>query len=251
VPRRVLNAVVDFYWGQGLAYQAPALAFYLVVSLVPLALGLTALAGLLFGDLLAPERVTSELADQFPVQIRDQIADLAGSVKNNSPQLLVISILAMIWTSSAAIGVIERTMTPIIGGPPFTIVWGRVRLLIMGGGFGLLVCAAIAFATLTAGWIPLPAWAVVALNTSGLLGLCTLIFHFAPSKRPRLRSALVGALPATTTLQLTPLLVGIYFSFGARFSPGGIFFSLAVILASCFVIAQGMLIGAALAARRG
>jgi len=251
VLKRAFDRFVDFYWGQEIAAQAPALAFYLVSSLVPLALGLAAIAGLVFGDVLAPERVTAELAEQFPPQVRDPIAHLAGAVRDDSPWLLVVSILVMTWTSSAAIGVIERIMNKAGGGKPFPAVWGKLRHLLLGILFAVLFCAAIALATLTTGLIPLSPTAIVALNTTGLLVGCTLIFLLVPRKRPRLSSAAIGALPATAAMQMMPLLAGIYFDIGARLNPGSIFFALAVVLTSCFIIAQGLLIGAGLAARRG
>lgn len=248
--RRALIKAIAFYWESGVAAQAPALAFYLVAWLVPLAMGLTALAMMFFGDILGPDQLTRELAGKFPPQVRDPIIDLASSAQRHSPRLLVLSVATMIWTSSAAIGVVERTMTAILNGPPFGIVWGKVRLLLLGAGFALAVCAGGALVTLTAGVFPLPAWGVVVLNSIGLVGLVALIYRYAPSRRLRLEDCLVGALPAVATLQLTPLLVGLYFTYAARLTPGGIFFSMAVVLVSCFVMAQGTLIGAAISANR-
>ena len=40
----MLRQAVGFYWGSGLSNEAPALAWFLLASLVPLALGITALA---------------------------------------------------------------------------------------------------------------------------------------------------------------------------------------------------------------
>jgi len=41
--RRAADRVVQFYWGQGIADDVPALTYYLVLSLAPFALGVAAL----------------------------------------------------------------------------------------------------------------------------------------------------------------------------------------------------------------
>jgi uncharacterized BrkB/YihY/UPF0761 family membrane protein len=48
--RRVLRELVGLYWESGVSADVPALAWYLLSSLVPLALGLTALAAVALGD---------------------------------------------------------------------------------------------------------------------------------------------------------------------------------------------------------
>ena len=50
LPRRAAHRVIELYWGSGVCDDVPALAWFLVVALVPLALGLTALASLVLGD---------------------------------------------------------------------------------------------------------------------------------------------------------------------------------------------------------
>jgi len=45
--RRAFQRIFDFYWGQGIADDVPALTYYLLLSLAPLALGLAAIQALL------------------------------------------------------------------------------------------------------------------------------------------------------------------------------------------------------------
>ena len=45
--------VFDFWWGQGIADDVPALTYYLLLSLAPFALGLAALEALLLKDILS------------------------------------------------------------------------------------------------------------------------------------------------------------------------------------------------------
>lgn len=48
--RRVPGELVGLYWDSGVANDVPALAWFLLSSLVPLALGVTALAAVALGD---------------------------------------------------------------------------------------------------------------------------------------------------------------------------------------------------------
>lgn len=48
--RRAADEVIALYWESGVADDVPALAWFLLSSLAPLALGLTALASVLLGD---------------------------------------------------------------------------------------------------------------------------------------------------------------------------------------------------------
>jgi uncharacterized BrkB/YihY/UPF0761 family membrane protein len=48
--RRGPCELVGLYWDSGVANDVPALAWFLLSSLVPLALGMTALASVVLGD---------------------------------------------------------------------------------------------------------------------------------------------------------------------------------------------------------
>ncbi len=243
---RAYKRVTHFWWGQGLAYDVPSLAFYLLVSLAPLALGLAALAGILFADLLEPDRVAEVLADRFPDEIRERIISLAASSKQQTAALL-LSISLMIWTSSAALGVLERAMTRVSRAEPFGILWGRIRLLGFGTMFALLVVSALAVSTRAAGFIPFQGGAL-ALAALSIYGGCLLLYLTLPHRRPRTRAALLGALPGAGALLLCPYLVSLYLSIG-RVTFGGIFALVVILLISTYLMATGLIIGAGLAAR--
>ena len=51
--RRAFRRIFDFYWGRGIADDVPALTYYLLLSLAPLALGLAAVQALLLKNLLS------------------------------------------------------------------------------------------------------------------------------------------------------------------------------------------------------
>src|SRR5687767_15086252 len=106
--RRAAARVFAFYWGQGIADDVPALTYYLVLSLGPFALGLAALEASLLSDVLSAVEVADQLNRFLPDAVHDDIRSLVLGTREDSPQLLAIALVAMLWTSSGAIGVIER-----------------------------------------------------------------------------------------------------------------------------------------------
>src|SRR5438874_1947325 len=104
--RRAGSELASLYWGSGLCDDVPALAWFLLASLVPLALGLTALAALVLGDYAEAQALAGRAAGVLPRDVHDQIVQLVLRTKNDSPLLIAGSIVAMVWTSSGAVGVV-------------------------------------------------------------------------------------------------------------------------------------------------
>ena len=245
--KRTYNRVVDFWWGNGLAYEAPALAFYLLVSLAPLALGLAALAGILFADSLEPARVADAVAERFPQEVGERIIKLAGSAQQQTLALL-LSIWLMIWTSSSALGVLERAMTRVSGGPGFGLFSGRIRLIGFGAAFSLLLIFALALSSRASGHLPFDG-AAFFLAAALLYGGCCLIYWSLPRRRPSRTRLFSGAFVGAFSLVASPYLVSLYLSLG-RITFSGIFAFVAILLISTYLMAIGLLIGAGIAAGR-
>ena len=75
-PRRALSAIVNLYWESGVGDDVPALAWFLLASLVPLALGLTALATILLGDYTRAQALAARISQVLPKDVHDQIVSL-------------------------------------------------------------------------------------------------------------------------------------------------------------------------------
>ena len=73
--RRIVHEVERFYWGSGLCDDVPAIAWFLVVLLVPLSLGLGALATVIFDD-AAVRNFAEQAANVFPREVHDQVVAL-------------------------------------------------------------------------------------------------------------------------------------------------------------------------------
>jgi YihY family inner membrane protein len=244
----------DFYWGQGIADDVPALTYYLVLSLAPVALGLAALQALLLRNTASALNVAETINSFLPEAVHGDIQRLVLGTRDNSPQLLAIALVSMLWTTSGAIGVIERCESRILACPRHDVVTGRLRNMALGAGIALMVISAIAVAPVISDVADalqlkrtLPGWLLVVLNTIGSILVFALLYHWAPRARPHWRACLIGAVPAGIAIQAVPTIVGLYFGAGAGFAAVRLFLLLAVILLGLYVIALVTLIGAGLA----
>jgi YihY family inner membrane protein len=252
--RGVARRAFDFYWGRGIADDVPALTYYLVLSLAPVALGLAALQALLLRDVSSALGVVDTINRLLPDAVHGDIRRLVLGTRDNSPQLLALALLAMLWTTSGAIGVIERCESRILDCPRHDIVTGRLRNMALGAGVSLMVIAAIASAPVigdVADALDLrrtvPAWLLVVINTVASILVFALLYHWAPRTRPNWRACVLGAVPAGIAIQAVPSLVGLYFGAGAGFAAVRLFLLLAVILFGLYTIALLTLVGAGIA----
>jgi uncharacterized BrkB/YihY/UPF0761 family membrane protein len=252
--RRVLQRAIDFYWGQGIADDVPALTYYLVLSLAPVALGLAALQALLLRDADAALSVARGLNRFLPDAVHGDIRQLVLGTRDNSPLLLGIALFAMLWTTSGAIGVIERCESRILDSPRHHVIVGRLRNMALGAGIVVMVLAAGAAAPVIGDAADaldvrrtVPGWLLVVVNTVGSIVVFALLYHWAPRTRPNWRACLLGAVPAGIAIQAVPSFVGLYFGAGAGFAAVRLFLLLAVILFGLYVIALCTLVGSGIA----
>src|SRR5919206_2648948 len=106
--RGIGRRIFDFYWGTGIADDVPALTYYLLLSLAPFALGLAALQALLLKNVLSAIEVADQINRFLPDAVHSDITQLVLGTRSNSPLLLAVAVGTMLWTSSGAIGVLQR-----------------------------------------------------------------------------------------------------------------------------------------------
>jgi uncharacterized BrkB/YihY/UPF0761 family membrane protein len=256
--RRVVDSAADLYWGSGVCDDVPALSWFLAAGLVPLALGMTALATVLLGDGAQAEALGERAARVLPSDVSDQLVQLILRTRRDSPLLIVGSVAAMVWTCSGAVGVLERTMSRLLERERFGTVLGKLRHLGLAAGLAavlVLVVFAASKATSLPGRIglggPFVRWIVAAGAVALTALVCAALYRFCPRDGPPWRAALAGALPAALVLQVIPTLVAYYLRWVAGRTPVRVFLVLAGVLFTCYVAALALLVGAALAARRG
>lgn len=255
--RRAGRWFYSFWWGDGLADDIPALTYYLVLSVAPFALGLAAVEALLLRDYVSAVEVAQQVNRYLPEEVHGDVTKLITGTRDNSPYLLAIAIAAMLWTSSGAIGVVERCTSRILDCPRHNIITGRLRNMALGALVAALVVAAAGSATVVSGVTDvlgvgsaLPGEVILALNAAGAVVLLAVIYRTAPLGRLRWSSALLGALPAGLALQVIPNLVGVYVASASGFQAVRVFLVLAAVLLGLYSMATVILAGAGLAARR-
>jgi uncharacterized BrkB/YihY/UPF0761 family membrane protein len=243
-----------FYWGRGIADDVPALTYYLVLSLAPVALGLAALEALLLSNTEAAINVADGLNRFLPDAVHGDIRNLVLGTRDNSPLLLALALASMLWTTSGAIGVIERCESRILDCDRHGIVTGRLRNMALGAGIAIMVLAASGAAPVIGDAADaldirrtLPGALLVIVNTLGSILVFALLYHWAPRSRPNWRACLLGAVPAGIAIQAVPSIVGLYFGAGAGFAAVRLFLLLAVIIAGLYIIALVTLVGAGVA----
>jgi uncharacterized BrkB/YihY/UPF0761 family membrane protein len=175
-----------FYWGRGIADDVPALTYYLVLSLAPVALGLAALEALLLSNTQAALNVADGLNRFLPDAVHSDIRHLVTGTRDNSPLLLAIALASMLWTTSGAIGVIERCESRILECDRHGIVTGRLRNMALGAGIAIMVIAASAGAPVIGDAADaldirrtLPGWLLVVINTVGSIFVFAMLYHWA------------------------------------------------------------------------
>jgi membrane protein len=255
--RRTASRIFDFYWGQGIADDVPALTYYLLLSLAPFALGLAAVQALLLKNLVSAIQVADQLNRFLPDAVHSDITRLVLGTRSNSPQLLALAVVTMLWTASGAIGVIERCESRMLDAPRHSIVTGRARNLLLGAGVALMVAFASAGAPVIGDATDalnlrgaLPGGLLLVVNTVGSILVFAGIYRWAPRCTLRWRSAIVGAVPAGIAIQAIPALVGLYVGNFVGFAAVRLFLILAIVLLGLYVMATAILVGSGLAVKR-
>lgn len=252
--RTLGRRIFDFWWGQGIADDVPSLAYYLLLSLAPFALGLAALEALLLEDVLSAVALAEQINRFLPTEVHGDIEDLVTGTRDNSPQLLALAVVAMLWTTSGAIGVIERAESRILDCPRHDVVTGRIRNLALGALVAVTFVAGAAGAPVIGDAVRLvrldlllPGALGLVFQALGSIVVFALIYRYAPRSRLGWRASFLGALPAGIAIQAIPAIVGLYFGAAAGFAAVRVFLLLAVLLLGLYVMAAVMLVGAGLA----
>src|SRR3954466_6556220 len=255
--RRLAARIFDFYWGQGIADDVPALTYYLLLSLAPLALGLAAVQALLLKNLVSAIEVADQLHPFLPDAVHGDITRLVLGTRSNSPQILAVAVATMLWTMSGAIGVIERCESRMLDAPRHSIVIGRMRNLLLGAGVALMVAFAAAGSPVIGDAADaldlrgaLPGGLLLVVNTVGSILAFAGIYRWAPRCTLRWRSAIVGAVPAGIAVQAIPALVGLYVGNFVGFAAVRLFLILAIVLLGLYVMATVILVGCGFAVKR-
>ena len=254
--RRFARELVGLYWDSGVANDVPALAWFLLSSLVPLALGVTALAAVALGDYAEAQALSVRISKALPKDVQDQLVTLILRTKEQSPLLIAASIIGMVWVSSGAVGVIERCLLRLLAQPSIGVVRGKLRNLAVAAVVTVVIMLMVAVATAgtdLVGRLKINPTAIrlAAPLTSLALStlLCGAVFRALAGESLRWGAAWAGAAVSAMILNITPTAAGYYISLVAGRTPVEVFLVLAGVLITCYLAAFGLLLGAGVAAR--
>jgi uncharacterized BrkB/YihY/UPF0761 family membrane protein len=184
--RRVAGRVFAFYWSQGIADDVPALTYYLLLSLVPFALGMAALEALLLEDFVGAIAVADQINRILPEAVHGDVRNLVVGAHDNSRGLLLVAIGAMLWTSSGAIGVLERCESRLLDTERHNLLVGRIRNVGLGVMVAVTVIAGAAGAPVIGDAAArldvrgaVPNGVLLAGNTVGSILIFTVIYRYA------------------------------------------------------------------------
>ena len=256
VVRRVPRDLIDLYWDSGVANDVPALSWFLVSALVPLALGVTAVAAVVLGDYAHAQLLAARMTEVLPKDVHDQVTELILRTKRDSPLLIAVSIIGMVWMCSGVVGVLERCLIRLLERPGRGIVLGKlynlgiaavlttvIVLMVIAGTAGTgLIRRLDVNATLVRVLVPLVFLSVTML-------LVATVYRALAGGDLHWRAAIAGGAIAGVVLQATPTAAGYYLRVVSGRTPEELFLMLAGILFTCYLASLGLLLGAGVAAR--
>ncbi len=242
---------------------AAALAYYMAFSLAPLLVIVIAVAGLVYGQDAAQNRIVGEISGLIGRQGAEQVqAMIAGASKVSSGVVAtVLGIITLLFGASGVFGQLQDALNTIWEVRPkpgqgfiamvrqrffsFTMVLGTAFLLLVS----LVMAAAVAaFSDILLGGI---AWAEPLLQALNFLFsllvttlLFALIFKIVPDVEIHWRDVWIGAVFTALMFSLGRLALGLYLgqgSFGSSYGAAG---SLVIIMLWIYYSAQILFFGA-------
>lgn len=209
--------------------QSAAIAYYVLLSLFPLVLVFASIAGLVLKDESLRNDLVSALADVLPLTEAgaDDIASALRGVSGNAESVGLISLVALVWTSSGMMGAIRGSLDDIQGETaPRPFVRGKlvdlgmlvVTLVLLAASAGITVVTRIAKADLGDSFgLSRPFYEPLRVIVPVALGMALLIviLRWVPTAGPPIRDLWPAALVGSITLWA--LSAG-FAAFVARFS---------------------------------
>jgi len=192
------------------ADMAASIAYYAILSLFPLLLGIIAILGLILPQETVQEQIFAFFATYLPESI--------GFIENNIRKIITargalgaVSVAGLIWTGSMIFGSINRVINKVWDISQFDPVWFRKpRDIGMALGMGLLflisILGSLFLSSLPASQFPLPDGLMVFFNQAAVFvlafGAFFTLFKLMPATRTYWRYMIPGALLSTVLFVL-------------------------------------------------
>ncbi|MEX1253903.1 MAG: YihY/virulence factor BrkB family protein [Dehalococcoidia bacterium] len=207
---------VGKYGADNSSILAAAISYYILFSIVPLVIFLTAVFGFIVRDPDVEREVIDRIVAAAPLEQGEGetfVSDTLNGVSRVSTALGIAGLLALAWSASAMFGAVRRALNITWGASsPRPIVQQKLLDLAMVAGFGAFIATSIASTTAlrilqeTSHDVigPLTGdqtlfWSTTSLAVPALLtfGVFLLVYRYVPSVSPSFSEVLPGALLAT------------------------------------------------------
>jgi membrane protein len=215
-----VRAVLNKFFADRGTHLAAMIAYFALLSFVPLVFLALALLGL-FGRADASSHLVTELRTLFPSQSITDIVRVVNAIQRNAATLGVIGGVFLLWSSLSLFSVLESAFNIVYGRPNRSFLHGKA--LAVGLLVGSLVVLFLGLVAGSIGWELLQNYApgfggnaiaayVLSILVSSVAAFVFLVsaYHVLTNVRHSLREVLPGALLAMTLLQVTFQALPIY-----------------------------------------
>ncbi len=253
---RTLAAVLREQSAEQVGLVASGAAFWLVISALPTAIAAVSL----FGLVVSPERVASDLgglATAVPGSLgslfADQLRHVAGSDHTGLSVGLAVSLLLAVWSASAGIYNLDRAIRVAYGLPPQSYVEARGRALVGAVAAVLLFgLTAVATSAVVAHSSPLLAALGVVLVLVAITGCVAALYRFSVGRHVTARALLPGALTSAAGVVLVTFAFGAYVAVSKRYAAvygafAGVVIGMLAIYFAVYVVLLGAVLNMQLA----
>lgn len=214
----MLALAADRYWADSCPQQAAAIAYRVLFSIVPLAIVLVWMFGLVLNDRQVHDAVVDTIVGALPAaaENRAEVADAITGVANASGVVGLVTLGVFAWTATGMMASIRSGLEVAIhAGGARPMARGKLVDLVLVLGAALLVLATVTATLLDRiaqhalrridaatglDSAPAGAWLPRLVAVGGSVGVVMLLYRFVPTRRLRRGDALAGAV--TTSLLL-------------------------------------------------
>jgi membrane protein len=220
---RVLAHSADRYFADSCPQHAAGIAYRVLFSIVPLAIVLVSIFGVILGNEAVHDAVVDTIVGALPATAasRNDVANAITGIATPSGVVGLVTLVLFAWAATGMMASIRAGLEVAIHAPRTRpMVRGKLVDLVLVVGAALLVLATVAAtlldrmaqhelrrldsatglsSTLVGAWLP----RVVAVVAS--VGVVMLLYRFVPSRRLRRADALAGAVTTSALLLVISL----------------------------------------------
>ncbi len=240
-----------------------ALAYYTVLSLVPLLVVIIAMIGFILGREVGQDYILEQIGNLMGSQSKETITDMIQRASEPSTGIIatVVATGTLLFGASGVFAQLQDSLNSIWGVKPKEGrgLWGLIQdrfmsfAALLGTGFLLLVslvlsAALSAFGKWFGGWLPAPELVLQALelliSLAVITGLFAMMFKVLPDAEVAWRDVWVGAALTALLFTIGKFAIGLYLGKSDVGSAYGAAGSLVIVLVWVYYSAQILLFGA-------